>query len=71
MNKYWEEETPVRIGTDKNVFRYFPSAGKLQVSGLDWVDKDETTRQGKTVTIDLEAMRVNPKAVALFRSLFR
>jgi len=52
MSKYWEDETPEVITTDKNEIRVFNEAGKIQV-----FPKIGTGRGiGKGATIDLEAM---------------
>jgi hypothetical protein len=67
--KYWEEEAPVCIRTDSNVFRHFPKAEKLQVCGPDWVDKDGVRRQGKTVTVDLMGLKKESTAFEFLRDL--
>ncbi len=54
--KYWEEEIPVVVETDKNVLSWYPEAGKLQVANPCWYDDDGRQRVGKTVVIDMEAL---------------
>ncbi len=57
--RYWEEETPVVVETAKNVLRWFPRAGKLQISLPNWTDKEGSEKPGKTVTLDVEALQVS------------
>jgi hypothetical protein len=64
--KYWEEEQPIMADTGKNVFRFFPKAGKLQISMPYWTDKDGAQKPGKTVTVDVDAVRESPKARGVF-----
>jgi len=65
-NKYWENEEPIVVKTDKNVFRLYEKADKLQVSSPDWL-KDGEAVQGRTVTVDLAALRKSPDAVEMFK----
>ncbi len=69
MKKYWEEETPKVVDTGKNVLRLFDKAGKLQVAQPDWEDKDGMKKPGKTVTVDLDALRETPEAVEIIRAI--
>ncbi|MEG1953974.1 MAG: hypothetical protein RR115_07055 [Hydrogenoanaerobacterium sp.] len=66
---YWTEETPTIVDTGANVLRYYPQAGKLQVSLPDWLNKEGDSCQGKTVAVDVEALQANSKAVALLTQL--
>lgn len=66
---YWTEETPTIVDTGANVFRYFPQAGKLQVSLPDWLNKEGDSCQGKTVAVDVEALQGSVAAVALLMQL--
>ena len=66
MSKYWETEEPVVVATGKNVFKLYEAAGKLQVSTPDWV-KSGIKLPGRTVTVDLKALREHPDAAGLFR----
>lgn len=53
MIRWWENETPQTIETDKNVMRYYPQAEKLQVSRPNWTDDYGESKPGKTVVLDL------------------
>lgn len=57
MGKWWEEETPIEATSRKNVLRLYPQAGKLMVSRPDWEDDHGEMKPGKTVTLDLEALK--------------
>ena len=39
VTNYWQTETPVVAASAKNVLRWFPKAGRLQVSLPDWDGK--------------------------------
>lgn len=54
--RYWLDETPMEIRTEKNVLRYFPKARRLQVALPDWTNEDGETRPGKMVTLDVAAL---------------
>lgn len=56
MSRYWENETPETITTNKNVLQYYRQAGKLSIARLPWQDQDGKERQGKTVCFDVEAL---------------
>lgn len=49
-NQWWLEEQPQTVATPRNVVRWFPKAGKLQVSR-----PDRDGMVGKTVTLDIGA----------------
>jgi hypothetical protein len=68
-NRYWETETPVTADTGKNVIRYFKGAGKLQVSMPYWTDKDGEQKPGKTVTVDIEAVKATQEALDVFKQI--
>ena len=68
-NNYWEQETPVEVDTGKNILRYFKQAGKLQVSMPYWTNDAGEKRQGKTVTLDIAALKGNPGALELMRKI--
>lgn len=57
MDKYWEKEKPIVVRSAKNVLTWYPQAGRLQVSLADWRDEQGVTHRGKTVTLDVDAMR--------------
>ena len=69
MSKYWENETPQTADTGANVFRYFKKAGKLQISMPYWEDADGNQKPGKTVTLDVAALRESPEAMKLLRGV--
>ncbi len=74
--RYWEEEAPEVITSEKNVLRYYRNAGKLQVARPDWTDKDGTVKQGKAVALDLEALEAlesaeRKKAAGIFREILK
>ncbi|NPV81469.1 MAG: hypothetical protein HPY52_14595 [Firmicutes bacterium] len=56
MAKYWESENPIEAKSEKNSLRWYPKAGKLQISRPEWTDKEGSTHPGKTVTLDVEAL---------------
>ena len=56
MNKYWETETPIEVDTGKNILKYYPEAGRLQVCMPNWTDGAGEAKQGKTVTLNLVAL---------------
>lgn len=69
MAKYWETEAPISVQSGKNVLRYYPQAGKLWVSKPDWQDEDGETKPGKTVAIDLAALKKAGGAKELLRQV--
>lgn len=55
MSKYWENEKPTVLSTEKNEVRFFNEAGKVQV----YPKVPNTARGiGKGATIDLASMTV-------------
>ena len=67
--KYWETEKPFEVDTGKNVFRYFKEAGKLQVSMPHWVDNSGAQKPGKTITLDVGAIKATPGAVEILKEI--
>lgn len=67
--EYWNTETPIVIDTGANVLRYYAEPGKLQVSLPDWNDKAGKPHPGKTVAVDINALRANTQAVELLKQL--
>ena len=67
MANYWQSEIPQVATTRKNVIRYFQNAGKLQISNPNWTNDNGEEKPGKTITIDLTALRANPDALELVR----
>ena len=71
MIKYWENETPQEVKTDRNTLRYYQKAGKLAVSRPDWEEDNGKMKPGKTVTLDVSALKEeSPEAKAVARSIF-
>jgi len=68
-NKYWENEQPVTANTGRNVFRYFKTSGKLQVCNPNWIDNGGQEKQGKTVTLDISALRESPAALDIIKQI--
>jgi hypothetical protein len=69
MNKYWEGEPNAEIDTSKNVVKYWRSAGKLQISMPNWKDKDGKEKKGKTVTLNLDALRETDGAINILKMI--
>lgn len=70
-NEYWNEETPMIADTGKNILRYFPKAGRLQISLPCWLDKNGEQKNGRTVTLDLAAAAENTEAVRLLKTVMK
>jgi hypothetical protein len=68
--KYWENEQSTTATTHSNIIRYFPKAGKLQISRPYWSDASGAQHPGKTVTLDIEAAKGNPDALAIFKAIY-
>ncbi|MDR0453611.1 MAG: hypothetical protein LBH05_02215 [Deferribacteraceae bacterium] len=68
---YLETETPTEADTGKNILRYFKNAGKLQISQPNWKDKDGSEKRGKTVTLDIAALKGNPAALDIIKQIVR
>lgn len=66
---FWETETPVKATTGKNELEYFPQAGKLTISRPSWTDDKGETRRGKTVVLDLTAVKASPEAVQIIKTV--
>jgi hypothetical protein len=63
MKKYYDDAPTAEIDTGKNVFRYYNGAGRLQVQMPKWTDADGNEKNGKCVTINLDALRECPEAL--------
>ena len=68
--KYWENEQSTTATTHSNIIRYFPNAGKLQISRPYWSDASGAQHPGKTVTLDIEAAKGNPDMLAIFKAIY-
>jgi hypothetical protein len=55
--------------TGKNILRYFEKSGKLQISMPYWTGVDGEQKPGKTVTVDIVAVRSTPDAIEIFRRI--
>ena len=66
-NFWWDKEAPVVVEKKKNVLRWYPAAGKLQVSRPNWTDDAGETKPGKTVVFDVAAANDSAEAMALLR----
>ena len=70
MNKgYWSNETPQEVDTGKNILRYFAKSDKLQISMPNWINADGQETRGKTLTLDLAAVREKPDAMEIIRRI--
>lgn len=67
--RYWDSEEPVVADTGKNILRYFPQAGRLQVSLPNWTNDSGQQRHGRTITIDLNALCKCPDAVNITKRI--
>ncbi len=65
-NKYWENEKPDIIQTEKNFFIHYPEAGKLQICGSFRDNKGEIV-PGKRGTIDIEDLATHPEAIEILQ----
>jgi len=71
MNKkYWETAPTAEISTGKNVLRWYSEVGRLQVSMPDWADEDGNTKKGKTVAINLDALREADGGIEFLQKVF-
>ena len=69
ISRYWLNEEPETVSTERNVFRYYPEAGRLQVSLPDYEAFGRETRRGKTVGVYIPAL--TPEAKELIRRALR
>ena len=68
---YWNAEEPEYAETCKNVIRYFQAAKKLQISNPYWTNDAGEQMPGKTVALDLKALRECPEAMTIVRRATR
>lgn len=66
---YWDDETPVVADTGKNVIELYQNAGKLAISRPSWTDDAGEVRRGKTVVLDLGAVKTSPEAVQIVKTI--
>jgi len=69
MKKYWDNPPDKMIDTGKNILKYYGSAGKLQISMPTWTDKEGNEKQGKTLSLNLDALRETDGAVELLQNI--
>ena len=67
--RYWQEEPGKVIDTGKNVLEYYPRAFKLSIAKPSWTNAMGEVKRGKTVVLDLAAVKSNPEAAAMFRRI--
>lgn len=71
MNRYWEQEKPIEAVTERNKLRWFPKAERLQVALPDWLDAEGIVHPGRTVTLNVEALReAEPGDLARAKAIF-
>ncbi|WP_443662832.1 hypothetical protein [Dysosmobacter sp.] len=66
---YWDDEKPVVADTGKNVIELYQNAGKLAISRPSWTDDAGEVRRGKTVVLDLGAVKTSPEAVQIVKTI--
>jgi len=67
-HKYWEQEIPLKVTTDKVRICYYPTAGKLQISA-GWKDRGTgKVRYGKTAVLDAASLTDSPEALTLLET---
>ncbi len=69
---FWASETPsASADTGRNRLEFFSGADKLSVGKEAWTDKNGVEKRGKTVVLDLNAVRGCPAAVELLRKVVK
>ena len=58
-HNFWEQETPLETKSEFGRIAYYPKAQKLQISRPDWIDENDVTRAGKTVTFSVHKFKGN------------
>jgi len=75
MNKYknYYEDIPTTvIDTGRNILRYYKNYERLQISNPDWTDRQTgETKRGKTLSINLNAVRETPEALELLQQIIK
>ena len=66
---YWDDEKPVVADTGKNVIELYQNAGKLAISRPSWTDDAGEVRRGKTVVLDLGAVKTSPETVQIVKDI--
>lgn len=69
-SKYWLNETPMLCESSKNSLRWFPQAGRLQISAAPWEDRvTGEQRPGKMVSLNVTALAGNSEALRIFNEV--
>ena len=66
---FWETEKPRVVNTGRNVLEYFPAAQRLSVAKPNWINAAGEEKRGKTVMLDLQAVKDCPEAANIFREI--
>lgn len=66
---YWKDAPDIEVDTEKNVLRYYKEAAKLQISMPKWKDEDGNEKNGKTVTINLDALKETDGGIELLQNV--
>lgn len=66
---YWEQETPIKAVTKKNELEYYKEAQKLAISRPSWTDAGGESKRGKTVVLDLAALKDATEAATIFKQI--
>ena len=69
MKKYYYDEPDSQIDTGKNLLRYYRGAARLQVQMPKWTNADGEEKPGKTVALNLDALRETPGAVEFLQKI--
>ena len=66
---FWETEKPRVVDTGRNVLEYFPGAHRLSIAKPNWTNANGEEKRGKTVMLDLDALKACPEAASIFREI--
>lgn len=66
---FWEAEKPRVVNTGRNVLEYFPTAQRLSIAKPNWINAAGEEKRGKTVMLDLQAVKDCPEAANIFREI--
>lgn len=66
---FWETEKPRIVNTGRNVLEYFPGAQRLSIAKPNWINAAGEEKRGKTVMLDLNAVKDCPEAANIFREI--
>ena len=71
MKHYWEQKPDVEIDSGKNILRYWKEAAKFQISMPSWTDSNGEEKPGKTVTLNLDALREADGGITLLEQIVK